>query len=238
MAGSIQFYGRDQVIEAFESRGVQAWSIFQGKELLTKGIGDVAFTEFIEMLSKGSTNAIYTVRVYEDIDDAKQIKSNTPNDGGFNFRLNDENQLITASQYGRMGSMGTLLSEVQALRKEVKDLREEEDEEPEEKPHNLGMMGDILAHPAISPVVPLLVNTLVSSILKVPIQSIPAQQSATATNLAGVTTDERALGHTAVDNLLKHHPKIGTLLTKFVRLAEADKNTFNVLMSSFEGMQI
>jgi len=238
MAGSIQFYGSAQVIEAFENRDIEAWAIFQGKELLIKGIGSAAFTEFIEMLSRGSTNAIYTVRVYEDITDAKQIKSNTPNDGGFNFRLNEDNQLITAAQYGRMGSMGNLLSEVQALKKEIQEMREEEEEEPEEKPHNLGMMGDILAHPAIAPVVPLLVNSIVSNILKVPVQAIPAQQSTTATNLAGVTTDERALGHTAVDNLLKHHPKIGTLLTKFVRLAEADKNTFNTLMSTFEAMQI
>ncbi len=237
MAGSIQFYGREQVIEAFDSRGVEAWSIFQGKELLTKGIGSTDFCEFIDMLSKGSTNAIYTVRVYEDIGDAKQIKSNTPNDGGFNFRLNDDNQLITSSQYGRMGSLGTLLSEVQALRKEVKDLREEEEEEESEKPHNMGMMGDILAHPAISPVVPLLVNTIVSNILKIPVQSIP-QQPGTATSLAGVGTDEKSLAIAAIDKLIVHNPKIGTHLQKLARLAEADKNTFLILMSSFEGMQI
>jgi hypothetical protein len=92
-SGSIQFRGRDNVIQAYNDRDVQVWSLWQGKQMLTKGNDADSLTAFINMLEQSESAAIYTVRVYEDIEDVKKVKSNTPDDGSFNFRLNEPDQL-------------------------------------------------------------------------------------------------------------------------------------------------
>lgn len=234
MAGSVQFYGKENTIEAFESRNVDAWSVFQHKQLLHKGIGATDFAEFVTMLSRGSSNAIYTVCVYEDITDVKKIKNTTPNDGGFNFRLNDESQMITNSQYSRMGSMQQLVDEVKALRLEVQELQE--DDEEEEKPHNLGMMGDILAHPAIAPIVPNLVQSLVSNLMGVPIQPMPQHNYDRVSSLGAITPDEENKIQQALKKLKAADPKIGTHLLQLADIAEKDRNSFNVLLTTLESL--
>lgn len=84
---SIQFRGLGQVLTAFENRGVEAWSLWDGKAFMFKGVGQNDLTTILESLDKGGTTAIYTLKVYEDITDAKKIKSSTECDGSFNFRL-------------------------------------------------------------------------------------------------------------------------------------------------------
>jgi hypothetical protein len=233
---AVQFYGKENVIEAFQNRSVEAWAIYQHKELLTKGIGQSDFEAFIEILCKGSTNAIYTVRVYEDIEDPKLIKSNTPNDGGFNFRLNSEEQMITGSQYSRMGSMNQLLSEVSALRKEVQELKEEEEEDDDdnEKPHNLGMMGDILAHPAIKPIVPVLVQQILANFLPGYAQPQPQAPSA----LGDITADEESKLMQGIQRLRLHDSKLGTHILKLADIAEKDKPSFNTLVQMLDAINL
>lgn len=229
---AVQFYGKETVIEAFQNRKVEAWAIFQHKELLIKGIGEEDFTEFIEMLAKGSTNAIYTVRVYEDMQDTKQIKSNTPNDGGFNFRLNADEQIITGSQYSRMGSMNQLISEVSALRKEVKEMQEGEDEDEDEKPNKLGMMGDILAHPAIAPVVPAIVQQLLSAFLP----GATFQQP--VTTLGEITADEETKLAQGLQRLRKHDSKLGTHILKLADIGDKDKVSFTTLLTMLDNIHV
>jgi hypothetical protein len=235
MAGSIQFFGKDQVIQAFQNRNVDVFSIFQHKQMLTKGKGDAEFSAFIELLCSGTSNAIYTVYVYEDLEDHKAVKSNTPNDGGFNFRLNDESQLITGQQYNRMGVQNQLLQEIQLLRKEVKDLQEEEEAEEAEKPHNLGMIGDIMSHPAVSPIVPFIVQHIVSQIMGVPIN---LQTMQNAQSLGNIPAEEETKLQQGIAILKKHDPNLGTHILKLATIAEKDKPGFNYLIGVLNGIQV
>jgi len=87
MATDYQFVGIKHTLAAFQSRGVEAWAIFAGKRLITRGCGVDELAAFLQMIAQSNTVAVYTIKVYEDIDDPKEIKSNTADDGSFNFKL-------------------------------------------------------------------------------------------------------------------------------------------------------
>lgn len=87
ISSSIQFRGAGPVLIAFEARGVEAWSIWQGKQFMTKGMGSDELSAFIDALQKSGSTAIYTLKVFEDVTDIKKVKSGTDHDGSFNFRL-------------------------------------------------------------------------------------------------------------------------------------------------------
>jgi hypothetical protein len=131
---TIQFKGIDSVVSAFENRNVDAWSICDGKRLIIKGIGRNDLDEFLKLISQSSTNAIYTLKVYEDISDAKKIKSNTPDDGSFNFRLNTDEQEITNSQYAGLNRK----LELEQRLGNIERLLTEETNEPEEEEETIG----------------------------------------------------------------------------------------------------
>ena len=110
---TVQFWGTDSVIEAFENRKVPSWALFQGKQFLFKYEGsDLAegtqnLTQILEAFNS-STNAIYTLKLYEDFKDGQKIKSTTPDDGSFNFRLNMPDQSMTVAHLGSFNSRQSL----------------------------------------------------------------------------------------------------------------------------------
>lgn len=84
---SLQFIGIDQIVKAFNYRQAELWAIFDGRRLIHKGEGADALREFLDMIAGSQTTATYILKIYDDLDDAKAIKSNTPDDGSFNFKL-------------------------------------------------------------------------------------------------------------------------------------------------------
>lgn len=131
MSDSIQFRGVENVMTAFESRGIDAWSLWYRKQMLNKGMGADELRTFLDLIGKSSTNAIYTLKVYEEIDNAKQIKSNTPDDGSINFRLNMDDQVITGSQYQRYTSFKELDERMDRIEKLLTEEEANEEEEEE-----------------------------------------------------------------------------------------------------------
>lgn len=95
MASAIQFRGKETVMAAYSNRGVDAWSIWQGKQFMFKGTDQSELENILDSLMRGS-DVIYTLKVYEDITDATKIKSNTPDDGSFNFKLHSDTGLLPA----------------------------------------------------------------------------------------------------------------------------------------------
>lgn len=87
MATDFQFVGIDETLEAYESRGVDAWALFAGKRMIVRGTGIDALKKFLTMISNSGTVAVYTLKVYETVSDDSEIKSNTPDDGSFNFKI-------------------------------------------------------------------------------------------------------------------------------------------------------
>jgi hypothetical protein len=100
VSSSIQFRGLENALQAYINKDVQCWSIWQGKQMLDKGSDAPGLRAFLELLENSGSEAIYTVKVYEDITDPKKIKSTTADDGSFNFRLNEPNQLPTMFRGG------------------------------------------------------------------------------------------------------------------------------------------
>lgn len=101
MASNVQFIGTDQVIRAFEARNIDIWSIWCGKEYHIKGNGVEELKAYLDMIAESQTAATYTLKVYEDLTDIKEVKSNTPHDGSFNFKL-----FSVYDQPGRTGIIG------------------------------------------------------------------------------------------------------------------------------------
>jgi len=122
MGSSIQFRGKNTVLEAFGNyQDADAWAIFQAKSLLFKGIGSDHLSQVLDMLEPGGSDAIYQLKVYEDIDNAKNIKEKTDADGSFAFKLGREENVIGGA------SLHTRL-----LEERLKKLEEQNDGEDDE----------------------------------------------------------------------------------------------------------
>lgn len=95
---SVQFSGLDKVVRAYQSGNVAPWAIFCNTQFLFKYDGKkltegvALLNRVLEEVSLEGSPAVYTLKVYEDLGNAK-IKSNTPHDGSFNFRLHEAREV-------------------------------------------------------------------------------------------------------------------------------------------------
>jgi len=148
MSSAVQFRGRDQVLGAFENRDVDAWSMWAGSQFLFKGIGIEKLEKIFDLMEgeQGASNAVYTIKVYEDIADEKKIKSNTQHDGSFNFRLNGEHML---SGTGIPSNQNWKFSDQLAqLQEEIRLLKQPPPPEEEEEKTIGSVLMDVLSNPS------------------------------------------------------------------------------------------
>lgn len=237
-SSSVQFRDTESVIEAFNNRGVEAWSISQGKQFMFKGIGHDGFESILKTLELGDSSALYTVRIYEDITCDKEIKSNTPDDGSFNFRLNEDmrESYRSIKGFSNPSKDNAVLAKLDAIEKRMDDY---------EKPgadDSLGIVGKLLDNPVIAGIVPTLVEILVSSITgtKQPakqFQQFPPQlPHSTPINpgrnavLNGI--DEDRIINEAIAKLKQYDPNLSAHLQKLVEIAEADQRTFTMIINA------
>lgn len=86
MAGStVQFFGKENALKAYENRAIATWALFQGKQLLTSGNDAAGLSEFLDMVDGSS--CIYTLKVYKSENDPDYITDKTECNGSFNFKL-------------------------------------------------------------------------------------------------------------------------------------------------------
>lgn len=245
MAGAaIHFKSIDDTLEAFENRGVDAWAIFSGRNMNFKGVGVDDLREMLERLQRGSSNAAYTLKVYEGINNAADIKSNTADDGSFNFRLNGENQSLVGVQLyheQRRQETRATLEKIAEAQERILERLEKLEEEPEEKPddNKLGVIGDILGHPVIAPVAPMLIEAFTRVLLGAGATS-PTTPAKPALGSIGNTssTGEDAGIKQAIETLKKHDANLSEHLQKLARIAEVDPTSFKFLITSLESIQL
>ena len=247
LSSSIQFREVENVLSAFENRKVEAWSISQGKQFMFKGIGYEDFKTVVETLSESQSNATYTVSIYEDITDIKNIKNNTPNDGSYNFKFNDE--LSNNNYEKRIGYTGKadnlILSKLAGIEDRLNRIDEEVIEET--KPQTLGVIGDILAHPAIAPIAPKIIETFLQLIMgkqeappqnNYQLQQVPkinAQQNNpgyASASISGINEDQ--ILHETIAKLKIYDAKLLEHLQKLLLIAENDNSTFNIIVKSLD----
>lgn len=253
----IHFRGLDDTLEAFENRGVEAWSIFSGRNMNFKGTGKEELREMLETLKRGCGSSAFALKVYEGVSDAEEIKSNTPDSGSFMFVLNEpvnrynpEVAMYKLEQNQQRISALDRIAETNAhilQRLEALENREAEEEEEEEKPNNLGVIGDILGHPSIAPVAPMLVESVIKAIVGAfgggtdSPQRAPAPAATTMGALGTIpspatTDDEREIA-SAIAVLKEHDEKLPEHLKKLARIATADPGSFKFLLTSLEAIQ-
>lgn len=158
MGMSVQFVGIANVLQSFEDRKIEAWAIFVHKQMLTKGWGSDQLQAFLTTLDNSGTNAIYTLKVYEDITDERgvsKIKSNTADDGAVNFRLDPQGlnppAAYSSTRWQQIGYRETINDRLQKIEEALLKLAEEKqaEAEEEEEEESIGsIFMDMIKNPA------------------------------------------------------------------------------------------
>ena len=221
LSSSIQFRDKNAVIDAFKSRGIEAWSIVCGKQFMFKGIGEENFEQIINLLAESDSSATYTCQVYEDVSDEKRIKNNTPCDGSFNFKFNEALHQSYAAIRGIGGTPAELISKLNAIDAKL-DAMESENEEQD---NSLGIIGKILEHPALAPVAPKIIESLIGAIMG-------NQGEAVKTSLPAINGN--ISNGELIDKLKQHDPNLQHHLGKLLALAETDNDTFQQILKAFD----
>lgn len=229
---------------AFESRAIEAWSVWCGKQFLNKGWGSQDLQSFLEALLKGATNAVYTLKVYEDIskeDQVTKIKANTPDDGSFNFRLNGEEMAMTGAMVGTHNSTNARYSELERRMTALEEyLVNKAKEEEQEEPESIGsVLIDVLKDPSkVSKYVDV-IQAILNPNRTPPMPNSPGQvvpmQAARVGNTETQSQEEKLNRlAAAIDSLEKSDPKLIEHLEKLAALAQKDPGQFSMLISLLE----
>lgn len=230
MAVSVQFNSLEMVLKAYENRGADFWALYQGKQFLFKGTGLDELQTILNYISEGGTNAVYTLRIYESLNDVSEIKNNTDFDGSFNFKLNEATQIMPQAQ---MSSYNKIIDRINELEERITETSEvQENELPENS-----IIGQILGNPAISALIPVLVERLIKFLdgnKPTMIEQAKKPESYQAV-LNGVP--EGGVLQT-VERLKKYDANIDKHLEKLLTLAEKNNAVFNMLISQLENLEL
>ena len=233
MAKSIHFRNIEDTVNAVKSTGYEAWSVWEQNLLLCKGIGTDDLQQFLDLLSDGGTNAIYTVKYYAKIADKDDIKNNTAHDGAFNFKMNGDGQEITQAQYGSIKHSNELQNRVSGIEAKIDliaEALERDTDEVEEKPNRLGIIGEIMAHPSIAPIMPRLIESFLGALQP---QQQPQRIPMPAIASVGNIPADNEL-QAAIDKLKTFDPKLSEHLTKLAIIAEQQPQTFKMILNSLD----
>jgi len=232
---SVQFRTAEETISAFESTDCEAWALLDGKRFMFAGIGVDELRAFLELMQRSrASNAVYTLAYYYDIDDKKKINSKLPFDGSFNFVINSEQKELDALHYKQIGYSNELESKVGALENKL-DAIIEKFEFTDEKEDKLGVIGEILNHPSIASVVPMIIKSFVEKMLNA---DKPFIQTPKFSQVAGIGNIEKdQVLKSAIERLLKVDARLSEHLTKLADIAENDFDTFSYILSTLDNLK-
>jgi len=187
---SVQFVDLESVVEAYTNMKVPAFTIWHDKQYLFKWVGadmvegEQFLTGILEKLSDSA--AIYTLKVYEDPEG--KINEKTLCDGSFNFRFQAVPVYSTPGTPVMNGNrqLNDTLAGIQKQLDELKNGGTVGD-----TGGALGFIGEILMHPAIEPLVPMLADKLVNLVFPSTPQPPPQQRVAQTARIAGIDPEAR-----------------------------------------------
>lgn len=81
------FFGKEAVLEAYDNRGIEVWSLFQNKDLMFAGSGRDELETALAMIEAGNGQPIYRLCVYSEDLQPEKITNKTENNGSFTFRV-------------------------------------------------------------------------------------------------------------------------------------------------------
>lgn len=243
VSSSIHFRGKGQALQAYRDRNVAVWSLWQGRQFMFKGDDEVLLDSTLQMLQESGSQAIYTVRVYEGVDQLSSVKSSTADDGSFNFRLNDIEGYGSSSMPGaplglhaRIDKIEAMIAEMAALQL-AKSQEEEEQEEADQAPDLIGTIIGVLKEPEkLERLVR--VGRVMMGLDTSPSPSYVGNvtrigDAPAAAPASGVDDRLQRLGN-AIDTLEKADPKLIEHLEKLAVMAVSKPDTFRQVLGMLE----
>lgn len=249
-AQGVQFRGVDSVLEVYDNLKIMAWSITYGKNINMKFVGESwdqareALRVFLGQLEASSTNAVYTLNLYEELKGkATQIKLSTEPDYAFNFVVfSNENPNGLYAQ--RNTATNQLLEKVTKLEAQLA-LRDNEDEDDEEDDNSIGgILGSIFdfKDPQFKEWVRQKAIGFADKFFSgngnppPPANVIPMQS--TAAKIGGVSAEDPVLIDDVEQKTMQHaleilarlDPKLGSNLMKIAKIAESDPTKYNMFV--------
>lgn len=231
MSGSIQFKGTKAVLEAYDNNDVAAWAIFESKRMMVKHTDRDFLEAYLKNLQECGTNATYTLKVYEDVTDRKQIKENTPCDGSFNFKVFtfDEYENVREDSAPIQRYKGVMAQEIREIKEQLQQvLSERTNEEP---PSRLGIIGEIMESPLGPYVGQIIQNWLAPAgrTLSAAVGNLPASSTAGNGGTSGSLQD-------TINSLRQYDPRINEHLAKLLKIATDDLPSFQFLIKTLDQM--
>lgn len=231
MSAAVQFRGIDNVIKAYGYKEIPAWALYCGTSLLHKYDGDnidegtAMLQEWLNMMGS-SSNAIYTLKVYEDL--KGKIKDKTPCDGSFNFRLNMEDQLITNSQHRQYDNRLLLEQKMDRIEKLLlgDDDDDDDSEELDEELDTIGRVKQVLE----TPVVVGLVNKFFGLDIK------PQTMGNVNEPGAAATADQQQQINQAIEILKKADKNFAANITKLAILARDNSFVYQMAIAKLNSL--
>jgi hypothetical protein len=233
---SVQFYGIETALEAYDNQKIPAWGLFQAGQFLAKYDGTdldegatllETFLRKIEIGYGGNDQTTYTLCVYEN--PGGKITSKTPYDGSFNFRLVQRLEAHQGNLQNQDERIGRIIEE--KLAAAGIGAADEEDEEPA-GPWNA--IGKLLDHPEIKQALASRVIGFVDRFLGGGSAPLPVQQQpapAAAMGAVTLSAEEIERVNQAVAILVERDPEIGSHLMAIANVAQADPAKYRSLIS-------
>lgn len=226
----IHFRGIEAILKAYQFRGVDTFAVFQDKMMMYKGNTKDELSQFLNMLSEDACT--YTLKVYENIE-PDQVKDNTGSDGGFNFKLvNEEEDYGPHTYSNKRNKLLERLERLEAMNElPASEMEEEETLEDAaigllKKPWELAELANVVKgifnlQPGYVPPRP--ANTMGS----------------TGQAMSGTQSKETMIDRLekAIDTLEKYDPKIIEHLEKLAMIAANNPSQFNFLISALDNMR-
>jgi hypothetical protein len=252
---SVQFRGISNVLKAYNYKEVEVWAIFEGKRLQHKGTGETELTEYLNLLALGGSNATLILKIYEDITEPREVKSNTADDGSFSFKIldidEDPDYQFRSTRSQSMGRLGDVLLKMD----ERLQLLESGPDEPEgigkaletavigaiEDPQKLGAMIDIIKGLFSNSPKPI---AALGNIHRIATNEPLTMENNQAQNTNGNEREQRETEKTledqikrlgaAIDILSEADPRLVVHLEKLAEVATRDNKKFQGLISMID----
>jgi hypothetical protein len=197
------------------------------------------------MLARGGTVATYTLKIYDDITDEKQIKEKTPSDGGFTFSLNDAQEGNSVFGYNKI-----LQDRIDKLEAQLEGDDDDDTgimgkignavlgwlEEPDKIIQLINSVGSLLKTPQGPQVIGNVVQGAITHFAQQPQQRTqqtvaPAPIERMETNVIDPTVKLQRLG-AAIDTLEKADPQLVEHLEKLAEMSRTNPQMFNFLLKN------
>jgi len=235
---SVQFRGTANVVKAFENLGVPRWAVFQKNNLnekyegndLTEGVETLQ--QFLSLLERSQTNAIYTLKTYEDLPENKIIKPSTECDRSFNFQLWENERFESPySQYKnrQLDEITQRLDRMEALAVADNDNEHETEGEAVGGFGLMGYLNKLLENPVVQQKLGAVIGTWIDKIMPAaePQQSYPVAINGVQPD----ANDQVQKIQAAIDVLFSVDPLLGDHLEHLAKVAKNNPGKYNNLIS-------